>query len=128
MMHLAMLVLAQQRSGEGSGLGAVIGLVLAIVYIIAGWMIFSKAGRPGWASIIPIYSTITLLWIVGRPWWWVLLLLIPILNIIIWIIVANDLSTAFGHGMGFTLGLIFLSPIFFLILAFGGSEYRGTTA
>ena len=63
---------------------------------------------------------------VGRPWWWILLLLVPFLNIIIGIIVANDLSNAFGHGLGFTLGLIFLSPIFMLILAFGSSEYRGT--
>jgi hypothetical protein len=91
-------------------------------------MIFSKAGRPGWAAIIPIYSTLVLLWICGRPWWWILLLLIPILNIIILFIVMNDLSNAFGHGLGFTLGLIFLAPIFVLILAFGSSEYRGTSA
>jgi Family of unknown function (DUF5684) len=103
-----------------------LSLALAIVFIVATWMIFSKAGRPGWASIIPIYNTLTLLWIVGRPWWWILLLLVPILNVIIWIVVANDLSNAFGHGLGFTLGLIFLSPIFVLILAFGSSEYRGT--
>ena len=125
-MPVTLLLLAQQQSNGGNGLSTAISLTLAIIFIVAGWMIFSKAGRPGWAAIIPIYSTIVLLWIVGRPWWWIFLMMVPILNIIILFIVANDLSNAFGHGMGFTLGLIFLAPIFFLILAFGSSEYRGT--
>lgn len=127
-MPVTVLLLAQQQSNGANGLSTAISLTLAIVFIVAGWMIFAKAGRPGWAAIIPIYSTLVLLWIVGRPWWWLLLLLVPILNVVIWIVVANDLSNAFGHGLGFTLGLIFLAPIFFLILAFGSSEYRGTSA
>jgi hypothetical protein len=66
-----------------------------------------------------------LLQIAGRPVWWIILFLIPIVNIVIAIMVTNDLSKAFGHGVGFTLGLIFLAEIFLPILAFGGSKYVG---
>lgn len=99
-----------------------------IVAVIAGWwMMFEKAGEAGWKSIIPIYNIIVLLKIVGREWWWVLLMLIPIVGFIIWIIVALDLAKVFGRGVGFAIGLIFLSPIFSLILGFGSDTYRGTS-
>jgi len=106
-----------------SGTSSLFGLIIGVLMIIALWKIFTKAGQEGWKSIIPIYNTIVLLQIVGRPWWWILLLLIPFVNLIVLIIVMNDLSKAFGHGLGFTLGLLFLSPIFYLILGFGGSRY-----
>lgn len=99
-----------------------------IIFLLAAeWRIFSKAGQPGWAVIIPIYSTLVYLKIVGRPWWWLLLLFIPLVNIVIAFILVNDLSKAFGHGIGYTLGLIFLSIIFIPILGFGGSQYVGPT-
>ncbi|HEY7059951.1 MAG TPA: DUF5684 domain-containing protein [Chloroflexota bacterium] len=127
-MTVLMVALAQQNSNGASVASSLIGLLVAIIVIAAQWVIFAKAGRAGWAAIIPIYNTLVLIWLVGRPWWWLLLLLVPLLNIIIGIILANDLSSSFGHGIGFTLGLIFLAPIFFLILAFGSSEYRGPAA
>jgi hypothetical protein len=86
---------------------------------------FKKAGQEGWPALIPIYSTYILLKVVGRPGWWLILFLIPIVNLVILIIVMNDLSKSFGHGVGFTLGLLFLSIIFLYILAFGSSTYRG---
>jgi hypothetical protein len=103
----------------------IIYLAVIVFYLAAEWRIFSKAGQPGWACIIPIYSTFVFLKIVGRPWWWFFLLLIPIVNIIFAIIVVNDLSKVFGHGIGYTLGLIFLSFIFIPILGFGGTQYVG---
>ncbi|MDE3228927.1 MAG: hypothetical protein KGO05_03520, partial [Chloroflexota bacterium] len=67
--------------------------------------------------------------IVGRPWWWLLLLMfLPIVNVIFAIMLTNDLSKSFGHGLGFTLGMIFLPFIFFPILAFGSSQYVGPAA
>ena len=99
-------------------------LILAVVQIIAYWKIYEKAGQPGWAAIVPIYNIIVLLDIVGKPRWWILLLFIPFVNIVIGIIITHGLSKAFGHGAGFTLGLIFLSLIFLLILAFGSSQYQ----
>jgi hypothetical protein len=108
-----------------SGIMSIVYLALFVVMIIAYWKIFTKAGEEGWKCLIPIYNIIILLKIVGRPWWWLLLMFIPFVNFIILIIIMNDLSKSFGHGLGFTLGLIFLSFIFYLILGFGGSKYVG---
>ncbi len=105
--------------------GGIIGLLIAVVALIALWKIYTKAGKPGWASIIPIYNTVVLLEIVGRPVWWIILLLIPFVNIVVAFIVLYDLCKSFGYGVGFLLGMIFLSPIFLLILAFGSARYVG---
>ena len=122
-------VLLDDTTGSTSTLiSLVIFLVILLFYLVATWRIFTKAGKPGWAVIIPIYSTIVMLGIVGRPWWWLLLLLIPFVNIVIGIIILNDLSKSFGHGLGYTLGLLFLSLIFIPILGYGGSRYVGPAA
>jgi hypothetical protein len=112
---------------SGAGVAGII-LYVAVVYailVIPYWVIFKKAGQEGWPALIPIYSTYILLKIIGRPGWWLILFLIPIVNLVIYIIMMNDLSKSFGHGVGFTLGLLFLSIIFVYILAFGSSTYRG---
>ncbi len=108
-------------------MGVIIVIYLAIIVLMIAsmWTIFSKAGKPGWASIVPIYNLIVLLEIVGKPWWWLLLMLIPIVNIVILIIVWHNLSLSFGKGGGFTVGLILLSIIFLPILAFGDAKYVG---
>ena len=103
--------------------------IFAILQIIGLWKVFTKAGQPGWAAIIPFYNIIVLLQIVGKPWWYLLLIFIPCANFvfIIWgvILINNLLSKSFGQGIGFTLGLIFLSPIFIPILGFGNYTYLG---
>ena len=112
----------------GAAIGAFLFVMLfiAVFIIICQWMIFSKAGKPGWAAIIPIYNFIVLLEIVGKPWWWLFLMLIPIVNIVICIMVVNLLSKSFGQGVGFTIGLLFLGIIFYPILAFSKSmKYVG---
>jgi len=108
-------------------MGVIIVIYLAIIVLMIAsmWTIFSKAGKPGWASIVPIYNLIVLLEIVGKPWWWLLLMLIPIVNIVILIIVWHNLSLSFGKSGGFTVGLILLGIIFLPILAFGDAKYVG---
>lgn len=125
--HMLHAILLDQTSGSGSSalIGNIVSLVIAILIIAAYWRIFAKAGQPGWAAIIPIYNIFVLLRVVGRPWWWFIMLLIPVVNIIFGIILINDLSKSFGHGIGYTLGLLFLSLIFIPILGFGGSQYTG---
>ncbi len=103
-------------------------VVAYVLYALAYFGIFKKAGKPTWAAFVPIYNLIVLLEVVGRPVWWIILFLIPIVNIVIFIIVMNDLSKSFGHGAGFTVGLIFLSWIFMMILGFGSSQYGGAAA
>ena len=103
-------------------------LAFTVLMIAACWKIFTKAGQPGWASIIPIYNWYILCKIVGRPGWWVILLLIPFVNFIIGIILCIDLAKSFGKGVGFGIGLVLLSVIFFPILGFGSAQYQGPTA
>jgi hypothetical protein len=99
--------------------------VIFILIIVAEWKMYEKAGKPGWAVLIPIYNTIVMLEIVGKPWWWILLFLIPGINLIFAIWMLNLLSKSFGKGVGFTIGLLFLSFIFIPILGFGDAEYVG---
>ena len=93
--------------------------------VAAWWVLFGKAGQARWKSLVPIYSFLVLLRIVGRKWWWLLLAFVPVVGVVIWIVVALDLATSFGRGTGFGLGLAFLPFVFGPILAFGGSSYRG---
>jgi hypothetical protein len=105
---------------------AIIIYVAIIVAIVAAqWKIYAKAGKPGWACIVPIYNIIVLLEIVKKPLWWIVLLLIPLVNIIILFIIYIELAKVFGKGTGFGIGLILLSPIFIMILGFGDAKYIG---
>ena len=110
-----------------TGIIIVYFIVIAIV-IVAQWKLFIKAGKPGWASIIPIYNLIVLLEIVGKPTWWILLYLIPCVNIVFLIWTLNLFSKSFGKSEGFTIGMIFLPFIFYPLLAFGDSVYVGPAA
>jgi len=112
-----------------SGFSIVLSIVvlsLAIVCIAGIWKVFTKAGQPGWACLIPVYNGIVTLRIAGRPIWWILLCLIPIVNLVVGIVVMLDIARSFGKGPGFGLGLAFLGFIFFPILGFGDDQYLGT--
>jgi len=100
-------------------------LVIVLLMLIAIWKIFTKAGKPGWAAIIPIYNIIILLEIVDKPLWWFILWFIPFVNIIIGIIVSIELAKKFGQSTGFAVGLILLPIIFYPILGFGSYKYTG---
>lgn len=96
------------------------------VIIIAGmWKTFQKAGKPGWAAIVPIYNFIVLLEITGKPLWWIILLLIPLVNLVIAIIIYHNVSLSFGHGGGMTALLILLPFVGWPMLGFGDSQYQG---
>jgi hypothetical protein len=116
-------LLAQEEGG-----GAVIGIIYlaVIVLAIAGmWKTFSKAGKPGWAAIIPIYNLIVLLEVAGKPLWWIILFFIPVVNLIAMILVGIGVAENFGKSAGFGVGLALLSFIFYPILGFGSAQYQG---
>ena len=100
-------------------------LSLAIVIIASFWKIFTKAGEEGWKAIIPIYNMYVLLKIVGKPGWWLILMLIPFVNYVFIIWTYNMLSKSFGKEEGFTVGLVLLGIVFFPILGFGSAVYQG---
>ncbi len=116
---------ANSFAAEGSStVSTVICVVFWLLTVIANWKIFEKADQAGWKSIIPIYSDYIRFKITFRSGWFFLLTLIPVVNIVIYIMLQNKLARAFGHGIGFTLGLIFLPNIFTLILGFNSDTYH----
>ncbi len=133
MMGLATIILAQrppQPQPQLDGIGVILGLVCLILIVVAiviasMWVVFTKAREPGWAAIIPIYNMVVLLRIAGKPEWWVILMLIPFVNLVIGILVAIALAEKFGQGGGFAVGLILLPFVFYPLLAFGSAEYQG---
>lgn len=101
-------------------------LIFAVLVIAGMWKAFIKAGKPGWAAIVPIYNVIVMIQVAGRPVWWIFLLLIPLVNIIVEVIIALDIAKAFGKSVLFGIfGLIFFSPIGWLMLGFGDAKYVG---
>ena len=115
-----------------NGGGGIVGMLMMLVWlvlmiaVIAGfWKVFVKAGKPGWACLIPIYNIVVLLQIVGRPIWWLVLLIIPIVSIVVAIIVSIDMAKSFGKGTGFGIGLALLGFIFYPMLGFGDAKYQG---
>ena len=126
-------LLAQISPDEAAGLGAAIAglgmafvlfsLVLVVLTIVAKWKINTKAGQPGWACLIPFYNVYVELLIAGMSPIWMLSLLCFFVYPVTWIIQQVKTAQRFGQGMGFALGLIFLNPIFLLILAFGSAQY-----
>jgi hypothetical protein len=99
-----------------------------VLMIAAVWKVFSKAGQPGWAAIIPIFNFYVMCKVAGRPGWWLLLFLIPFVNLVIAIIVTVDIAKRFGKGVGFAIGMILLPFIFWPILGFGSAQYQGAAA
>ncbi|TWI99826.1 hypothetical protein JN11_02241 [Mucilaginibacter frigoritolerans] len=120
--------------GATAGVLALIGvliipiIIVSLISIIGQWKVYTKAGKPGWACIVPIYNLIVLLEIVGKPIWWIFLFLIPCVNIIFIIWTINLLSKSFGQSEGFTVGLLLLGFIFWPILGFGNYQYLGPAA
>jgi len=112
-----------------------IALALVIVTFVFQWKVFVKAKQPGWAAIIPIYSTYVLTQIVGRPWWFVLAFLLAPIPVVGWLailavqlILSIDLAKSFGKDIGFGIGLAFVGPVFMGMLAFGDAQYIGPSA
>lgn len=137
-------LLAQVSDNDAAVAGGIIALLGAFMFVFAlvglvvlvgMWKAFSKAGQPGWAAIIPVYNLVVLFRVAGQSGWLALTFLlnfIPVVGGLAWlgIVIWNhiNVSKRFGHGVGFALGLVFLAPIFWLILGFGSSKYVGDQA
>ncbi|PSP33455.1 signal peptidase I [Halobacteriales archaeon QH_10_67_22] len=87
------------------------------------WKVFTKAGQPGWAAIIPLYNVYVLVTeVAGRDLLWVILSIVVPLALVVPLI---DVAKAFGKGTGYGVGLWLLGPIFFPLLGFGSARYQG---
>ena len=110
---------------SGNPVVSLISLALCVLIIVANWKIFEKAGEPGWKAIIPFYNIYTEFKLFWGNGWLFLLELIPIVNIVVAIILLSKMSKSFGHGAGYTVGLLFLPYVFLPMLGFGGDTYSG---
>lgn len=116
--------------GMGTGM-LIVWIAIMVFMIISWWIVFKKAGQPGWAILIPIYNFLVILRVASKPWWWVFALLLaiipfagPILLLVAMIFIFHGISKNFGQGAGFTVGLVLLSIVFVPILAFGDYKWK----
>lgn len=114
-------------AGIGIG-GTLIGLAIAVLAIAGLWKMFEKAGKPGWAAIIPIYNVIIMLEIVGKPLWWVIGIFIPCINIVVIVWVTNLLMKSFGKDVIYTVLALIFPYIIYPMIGFGSDRYMGPTA
>lgn len=103
----------------------IIQLAIMVLMLAGMWKIFVKAGKPGWAAIVPIYNIIIILELVKKPIWWIILFFIPLVNFIIAILVFIELAKAFGKSAGFGVGMALLGFIFVPMLGFGDAQFQG---
>ncbi len=112
----------------GVGVMMIVYLAIMIFMLVSMWKVFTKAGQPGWACIVPIYNTYIMLKIAGKPGWWLLLMFVPVVSFVIAILMMIGIAQNFGKGSGYAVGLILLSPVFIPMLAFGSAEYAPVEA
>jgi hypothetical protein len=106
----------------------IIAIAIAVVGLVAMWKVFTKAGKPGWAVLVPVYNLIVMLEIAGKPLWWIILFFVPVANVVVAFLTYLGVAHRFGKGTGFGIGLVLLPLIFFPILAFGDARYLGAEA
>ena len=83
--------------------------LLLVLFLVGYWKLFEKAGRNGWEALVPFYNWYLHLQIIGRPWWWIILLFVPGVNIMIFFAMLVDLFRSFGikHFFQQVLGALF---------------------
>jgi hypothetical protein len=128
-----MLLLFQDDSSATAAAGAMalfggvfllFWLAIVVVIIVGMWKVFEKAGQPGWAAIVPIYNIYVLTQIAGRPAWWIVLFLIPIVNFVAALIISMDIAKAFGQSAAWGIVLLFIFGVIgYLMLGFGNYRY-----
>ncbi len=126
-MH-TLLFLAQETAavdgpGEVSVVRMAIALLAIVVGAVSGYKLYAKAGQPGWACLVPVYNLLVMLRIVDLPWWTLLLMLIPGVNLVASLVVSFRLAKAFGQGMAGFLALVLVPFLMVPALAFGGARY-----
>jgi hypothetical protein len=109
-----------------TGLSLLLALVVYMLFSAPWCPVFAKAGKRWWVALLPVINLLVIMRIAGRPVWWVLLLFVPLLGIAVWTVVCLDVAERFGHGVPYTIGLVFLPFFFALWLGLGPDAYART--
>ena len=107
------------------GSAILLAIATTILQIAGLWAVFEKAGKPGWAAIIPVYNLIVMAEVAKKEVWYGVLVLVPIVGIAFYIILVIEVAKLFGKDAMYAMGLIFLPPIFWPMLGFGQARYLG---
>jgi hypothetical protein len=126
-MPSVMQLSAPLQSSGGSNIELFVTLALTVLIFAGFWKTFEKAGKPGWAGLIPIYNLYVLVKISGNAWWWFVLFFIPLINFFATLKISIDLAGKFNRGILFGLGLTLVSFIFYPLLGFGDYQYQDST-
>jgi hypothetical protein len=102
-------------------------LVVFVLLIVSSWRMYEKAGQSGWIGLIPVLNLLGLLKMIGKPYWWALLYLVPVLNVVVHLVVTSLVARSFGKSFLFGLGLAIpvTAPIFVMLLGLGEARYLG---
>ncbi len=104
-------------------------MAVSVLLVVSLWKLFTKAGKPGWAAIVPVYNIIVMMEIIGRPTWWTVLYFVPVANIVVSIINMLDFAKSYGKSAGYGVLMIFFPYIMYPILAFStDTKYVGPVA
>lgn len=71
-------------------------LIMQALHFVCTWRLYVLAGQKAWQAAVPVYSAIVLMRIVQRPWWWVILLYIPVVGNVMALVIWSDTCRAFG--------------------------------
>ena len=104
--------------------GGTVSLILTVLSIVGMWLLFRKAHKAGWRSLVPILNVYTLVQIGDGAGLKFLLFFIPVVNVIYYVIFSFRLARSFGKGTLFAIGLILFPPLFILVLGLGSARYK----
>jgi hypothetical protein len=104
-----------------------LSIIFFVALLVSGWRMYEKAGQPGWVGIVPIISLLGALKMIGKPYWWALLYLVPGVNILAHLVVQVLVARSFGRSFLFGVGLAIplTAPFFKLTLGLGSARYLG---
>lgn len=72
-------------------------IIIQVVHFLGTWKLYQKAGRKSWEALIPVYNAVVLTKIMNRPWWWVILLFVPIVNLMMFLVFWVETARSFGR-------------------------------
>ncbi|QIJ88026.1 MULTISPECIES: signal peptidase I [Mesoflavibacter] len=99
--------------------------VIQLLHGLATWKLYVKAGRKAWEAFVPVYNAVVLMKIINRPWWWTILLFLPIVNLILFPVVWVETARSFGKNSSQdTFLAIILLGFYNFYLSYGAKDLK----
>ncbi len=89
-------------------------LLVQVIHFLGTWKLYKKAGKKPWEAAVPVYNAVILMKIINRPWWWVILLFIPVVNLIIIPVIWVETIRSFGRNSTTDTFLVLITLGFYI--------------